>query len=173
VTDTLLAVDPGKRDAGLAFYIGGVLADAAWLAPPNAMPYDVAKHVAMWARRCMINLGDPEGRISMLVVEGQQIYPKGGTAQANELLHLAQLVGGVLARVDCFDRRVVLPREWTGGIPKPVRQRRFLSSATDGEKRLIEAIKPVSKRHNTIDAICLGAWQLGRLRAPHPKDNVQ
>jgi hypothetical protein len=174
MVDTLLSVDPGKRDAGVAFFVAGQLAEATWLAPPNdPLPFDVAKQVAMWARRCMMNLGDSEGRVSTLIVEGQQIYGRGNPATSNELLYLAQLVGGVLARVDHFEHRIVLPRVWTGGVPKPVRQRRFLSQCTDRERAMIEAIKPANKRHNAIDAITMGAWYLGRLRAPTFKDGIQ
>jgi hypothetical protein len=170
---TLLAVDPGKHDAGVAFFISGVLTDAALLIPKEPSPYNVAREVAMWARRCMMNLGDPDGRISMVIVEGQQIYPTTSLSQSQQLLFLAQVVGGVLARVDCFDHKIVLPKEWTKGVPKPVRQRRFLSVCSKYETDLIMAIKPAAKRHNTIDAICLGAFELGRLRVTDPKEEVQ
>ena len=109
----------------------------------------------------------------MVVIEGQQIYGRGIPGASNELLFLAQMVGGVLARVDHFEHRIVLPRVWTGGVPKPVRQRRFLSQCSDRERAMIEAIKPASKRHNAIDAITMGAWHLGRLRAPNIKDEIQ
>lgn len=170
---TLLSVDPGKSDCGVAFFVSGVLTDAAFLAPPNASPYEVAREVAIWGRRCMMNMGDPEGRVSQLIVEGQQIYPMTTLAQSQQLLFLAQTIGGVLARVDCFERKIILPKTWTKGVPKPIRQRRFLSAASDYERSLIMSILPASKRHNTIDAICMGAYELGRLRVGEPDQEIQ
>jgi hypothetical protein len=161
-THTLLAVDPGKSDAGVAFFVNGILTDASFLEVPDGSPYEVAKVVSAWARRCMMNLGDPDGRVGQLVVEGQQIY-RHVRQDPNDLLPLAQTVGGVLARVDAFEREVILPRVWTGGIPKEVRQRHFLASASEWERDMLMAIRPAKKRHNAIDAVMLGAYVLGRL----------
>lgn len=162
MTQTLLSVDPGKADAGVAFFVNGILTDASFLEMEGATPYEVAKLVAAWSRRCMMNLGDPDGRIGLLVVEGQQIY-RGVRQDPNDLLPLAQTVGGVLARVDAFEREVILPRVWTGGVPKEVRQRHFLASASQWERDMLMAIRPARKRHNAIDAVMLGAYVLGRL----------
>jgi hypothetical protein len=159
---TLLAVDPGKSDAGVAFFVDNILTDAHFLEVPSGSPYEVAKIVAAWTRRCMMNLGDPDGRVTHLVVEGQQIY-RGDRRDPNDLIPLAQTVGGVMARVDAFEREIVLPRVWTGGVPKEVRQRRFLAGASDWERNMLMAIRPVKKRHNAIDAAMLGAYVLGRL----------
>lgn len=167
MTHTLLAVDPGAHDAGVAFYVAGNLADCTLLRPKplgEAPTYDVARYVALWASRCMYNLGDPEGRVSQLIVEGQQVYPGPRREDPNALFALAQVVGGVMARVDAFEREIILPRVWTKGVPKEVRQRRFLASLNQRETALISAIKPASKAHNAIDAAMLGAYKLGRIR---------
>lgn len=68
-----------------------------------------------------------------------------------------------MARVDAFEREVILPRIWTGGIPKEVRQRHFLAAASEWERDMLMAIRPAKKRHNAIDAVMLGAYVLGRL----------
>jgi hypothetical protein len=170
---TLLAVDPGKHDAGVAFFVDGVLTDCTFIEVPDGTPYEVAKLVAVWSRRCMMNLGDPDGRISQVVVEGQQIYRGPSKQDPNDLLPLAQTVGGVLARVDAFDREVVLPRVWTGGVPKEVRQRRFLANASQWERDMLMAIRPARKRHNAVDAAMLGAYVLGRLPAEPEGGYVQ
>ena len=146
----------------MAFYYAGILQDAGWLQPPGGTPHDVVKAVAAWARRCMYNLGDPDGRIYELVLEGQQIYGGPRKQDPNDLLPLAQVVGGVIAAVDHLNYRIILPRLWTGGVPKQVRQRRWLQVATESEKAFVSVIKPAEKRHNTVDAIMLGAWALGR-----------
>ena len=114
----------------------------------------------------MMNLGDPRGRISLVACEGQQIYRGGraGLQDPNDLLPLAQVVGGVLARVDCFERRIIMPKDWTGGIPKAVRQRHFLAGTSEWERNLLLAIKPATKRHNVVDAVMMGAYVLGRLK---------
>ena len=159
---TLLAVDPGKHDAGVAFYVDNILTEASFLEVEGG-PYEVAKHVAAWARRCMMNLGDPDGSLSEVVVEGQQVYPR-QRQDPNDLLPLAQTVGGVLARVPAYERHVILPRVWTGGVPKEVRQRHFIAAASQWERDMIMAIRPARKRHNAIDAAMLGAYHLGRVR---------
>ena len=161
---TLGVVDPGKNDAGLAFFVGGHLAEVAFIVPPNGGPYEVARLAAVWFRRAMMNIGDPEGRMSKLVCEGQQIYGRGGPQNPNDLLPLAQTVGGVMARVDAFEREIVLPKTWTGGIPKEIRQRHFLAALKPHESNLLLAIKPAGKRHNVIDAAHLGFYVLGRTR---------
>lgn len=160
---TMLVVDPGKNDAGVAFFVAGKLTEAALIAPPDGTPYEVARYVAAWARRCMINSGDAEGRVGLVLCENQQIYGR-GLGNPNDLLPLAQCVGGVLARVDAFDRQLVLPRVWTGGVPKAVRQRRFLATLQPHELAMVKKVKPASKAHNVIDAIHIGMWHLGRYR---------
>lgn len=168
MTHTLLAVDPGKSDAGVAFYVAGALTEVAWLQvkdQTDLAPVALAAHVTMWWRRCMHNLGTPDGRVSMLVCEGQQVYPGPRRNDPNQLLPLAIMVGATMASVDAFDRQIVLPRVWTGSIPKEVRQRHWLAGLSEREQALIKAIKaPKAKIHNAVDAAMIGAYSLGRLK---------
>jgi hypothetical protein len=165
VSKTILAVDPGKNDAGVAFFVAGRLVEIALIQPPEGTPYEVARYVSMWARRCMFNHANDEGRVGLVLVEGQQIYRR-SKGDPNDLLPLAQCIGGVLARVDSFDRQIVLPAKWTGGVPKPVRQRRLLARLHPEELAMIKAIKPATKAHNVIDAVHIGMWHIGRVETP-------
>lgn len=169
MTHTLVSVDPGSHYAGVAFYVAGHLADVGLVRPHplgKASTYDVALHVSMWVRRCMHNLGQPEGRVSQLICEGQQIYPGPRRNDPNDMVPLAQVVGGVQARVDAFEREIVMPRIWTKSVPKEVRQRRYLASLDEREMSLIDAVVskvPKDYRHDVIDAAMIGAYKLGKL----------
>jgi len=167
MTSTMLVVDPGKKDAGVAFFVAGRLVEVALIVPPTPTPYEVARYVEMWVRRCMYNHAGDGGRVGLVLCEDQQVYGR-SRGNPNDLLPLAQTVGGVLARVDAFDRQLVLPRIWTGGVPKPVRQRRLLAGLQPAELALIKAIKPASKAHNVIDAVHIGLWHLDRVRTVDP-----
>ncbi len=159
---TLLAVDPGAHDAGVAFFIDGRLLECALLRPKPDTPYEVARHVGMWARRVAMNSGS--GRVNRLVCEGQFVYPGPRRNNPNDLFPLAQVVGGVMQTVDCFERNIVMPKEWTGSVPKEVRHRRFLATLDAHETAIILGTKcPKTKLHNVIDACALGRWALGRL----------
>ncbi len=148
----LTIVDPGKQHAGLAEYVNGVLLRCALVTGTD--PYDVAFRASVWAGY----------DIDDLVCEGQQVYGR-GQSDPNDLLPLAQTVGGCMARIKSRRREIVLPRIWTKGVPKPVRIRRWLQTASPGEIALVEALDlSKEQQHNVIDAICLGAWWLGRNR---------
>lgn len=161
--NTLVALDPGTHDAGVALFVDGRLVECALIRPKPDTPFEVARHVGMWVRRAIGNVSGP-GRVNTLICEGQQVYPGPRRENPNALFPLAQVVGGVMQVVDAFERRIVLPRQWTGGVPKEVRQRRFLATLDANETAIIMSVKcPKSKLHNVIDACSLGRWALGRL----------
>jgi hypothetical protein len=58
----------------------------------------------------------------------------------------------------------VLPHEWKGMTPKEIHQPKILACLTPEERAIVDAIKPPSLRHNAIDAIGIGLWDVGRLK---------
>lgn len=144
---SVVAVDPGKDHAGVAELADGVVIRCALIRAEG--PYRVAVGVAAWTGRMLVD---------DLVVEGQQIYPR-SKGDPNDMLPLAQVVGGVLARVTHIDHHNPLPREWKGSTPKDVFTARIEAGLTEAERDLVDRLKlPKSLRHNVLDAIGLGKW---------------
>lgn len=151
---TLLAIDPGKRKLGWAFFADRRLV------------------------RCglsRIDGVDAFGRLAILhslalpcaetgIVELMSVYP-GDRAKGdpNDLIAVAT-VGAELAGRKCDFVRYVSPRDWKGQVPKEIHHERILSRLDEDEKVLV-----VGQNHDTKDAVGLGLYALGRLtqiRAP-------
>jgi hypothetical protein len=58
-----------------------------------------------------------------LVMEGQEIYPR-SKARPNDLVRLAFSAGLLAGRLGRKDVIIAIPKEWTGGVRKDVRQAR-------------------------------------------------
>jgi hypothetical protein len=156
--DSVLAVDPGKEHAGVALGIGGSLKACALIQPEPANPYNVGKHTAFWSARLH------PGRLDLVICEGQQIYRGVQGKDPNDLLDLTYVTGAVHARVHADRKTLVLPRVWTGKIPKEVRLRRVLAALKPDEIKLVEDLN-LSKAmvHNVIDAIGIYLFATERL----------
>lgn len=148
----LLAVDPGKKGAGVAYFVGGVLKRCAFVVGDG--PFEVALAVSLWN----------SVPVSDLVVEGQQIYGRFTATDPNDLLPLAQVVGGVFARIRHHNRHNPLPRQWKGSVAKAVFTERLRADLTDHEAALLSALRlPKRTEHNVLDAIGLGKWCLAHV----------
>lgn len=107
-------------------------------------------------------------RAAILVVEWPRVYAsriRAGEAKGdpNDLLALAGVVSAIAAH---WEKRgsvfSYVPSEWKGQIPKDICGARIMNRLSVAEGSLITAVKPASKRHNTIDAVGLGLHHLGR-----------
>lgn len=149
----LLAVDPGKKGAGVAYFVFGKLIQCGF--PTGEDPFAVARAVADWHR----------GRVvDDLVAEGQQVYGRFTSTDPNDLLPLAQVVGGVFALVEHKKRHNPLPRQWKGSVAKAVFTERLRAGLTDQEASLLSALRlPKRTEHNVLDAIGLGKWWLSNV----------
>ncbi len=90
-----------------------------------------------------------------------RIYPGSGQQKGdlNDLLNLAAVVGG---HEKTFKNHVrVFPAQWKGQVPKKIMNARVLSRLSPQERLRIE--DSGSKTHNTIDAVGIGLYRLGRL----------
>lgn len=154
-----ISIDPGKKDCGIAYFVDGRLKDCALLAPTPGTPYSVALAASAWASRTGVKVFD------LLVVEGQQVYAGPRKQDPNDLIPLAETVGGVMARIQAARTLHPLPREWTKQVPKEVRQRRILGWIKANQPEAFDLIDSVvdkvAKAHNIIDAVHLGYWGLG------------
>lgn len=158
-----VALDPGKHRAGVAVFRDSVLWWAGLCGDGKSGPLSTVR-----ATVAALTLGaQPSPFFSWAIVENQQVYRGLPGPNPNDLIPLAFVAGGVTASIssaaDCAFR-FPLPREWKGSVPKKVWTARILSRLSTAELDILKAVKcPASLRHNTVDAIGLGLWHLGRL----------
>ena len=151
----LLALDPGLRGCGLAYFdANGVLLTAkylknpvkkgggpeAWLGFVEAMPVD------LW-------------RVEHFISEYPQVYRAGASkGDPDDLLQLASVVAVFTANVVAKDYLAVRPREWKGSVPKDVHHARLVKTLTPEEMAMVERAAPPSLRHNVLDAVGIGRY---------------
>ena len=102
-----------------------------------------------------------------VVIEFPQIYGGPAKVDLNDLLDIAGVASAVLSHVATLflisdaNCRFTLPYGWKGNINKAIMTNRISASLTDAERGVIVSVG--AKDHNTIDAVGIGLWQLGRL----------
>jgi hypothetical protein len=137
---TFVAIDPGKHQCGVAKFIDGTLA-VAYLIKPNEL--------SLW-----------ESKYTRLVVEIPRIYPiarqKG---DQNDLIEVAFAAG----KCSAFFQEVkkLYPRDWKGTMPKEKMTARIESRLSPTE--LAQVLTKGALRHNALDAVGIGLFELGRL----------
>ncbi len=139
----ILAIDPGVHSCGMAWFGAGKQLLRAVYAP---------------AHECLV-----QGLPKELIIEMPRIYPGSGQQKGdlNDLLDLAAIVGQVEAWVNADSVVRVFPAKWKGQVPKKIMAERILSKLSANERDAIVHVG--GKDHNTIDAIGIGLWSLGRL----------
>ena len=134
----LVSIDPGVHKSALAVWIGEAL---FWA---DDIPNNEAQNVVL----------SLSGR-AFFVIEKPVLYPTKRKTHKD--------VKNLLAVVDRFlevaqKAKTVSPSEWKGQVPKKIHGPRIIAALTEDEKKGVDL-----KNHNTIDAIGLGLWALGRL----------
>lgn len=136
----MISIDPGKNAAGIAEWAGPKLI-RAYYAPRNEW-HRLRCDTAIWVERQYLTKDHPRpGDIVELA------YAAGLCAG------LSTSTGGTITEV--------LPIRWKGNVPKPIMTKRILSKLDQTELAAIERVG--YKDHNTIDAIGIGLYALGRL----------
>ncbi len=137
----MICIDPGVRACGLAFFS--------------------SDKELIYARYVLVSELRDQVANSPLLIEMPRIYP--GSAQQkgdlNDLLDLAAVVGYCEALFGVGER--VFPARWKGQVPKKIMTARIISKLTPDELSRIARVG--AKDHNTIDAVGIGLWKLGRL----------
>ncbi len=159
--EDFVAVDPGLRGCGVAWFQDGTLAEAVYI--PSEELHErgarcfvvMANAVYQW--RAIRNItGLP------VLVELPQVYhSKHQKGDQDDLIQLAGVVGAI-CQTSCDCVRTVRPREWKGTVAKDVMTRRIESRLDDLERAAIVRWS-AALDHNTLDAVGIGLWQLGRL----------
>lgn len=144
---TTVAIDPGTKSTGFAFFHGDTLshvARAKGLRCNNLDTLDFEK-VRKWRGCC-----------THFVCEVPQVYPQ-SKADPNDMIPLALLAGSLVGFFGSPFVKLPKPREWKGQVPKKIHNARTLAALTPAELQLCGGLS-----HDEIDAVGLGLWYLGR-----------
>lgn len=162
---TLLAVDPGIRGCGVAWFHDSVLTGAAYVKSPCIVDNLANAAVAM--------ANEVVGRINVrgvdeLVVEWPRIYAsriRAGVSKEdpNDLLALAGVDAAIAMALGCVAHSVY-PSDWKGQLKKDPCKARVVSRLWPHEMQAAEsgAKAAGAKSHNMWDAIGIGLHHLGR-----------
>lgn len=171
----LVAIDPGyaKRGQGcaVALFVSGVLASVRFLRPANATPDALAVCATLVVWECP--QVDDRTRCSVPHVV--------------ELAAVGAELAGLFAGACGAKLERVTPSQWKGSTPKPVAHARMWERLSFAERALlggdttIERVHAAQRAgalerwaregahyygawqgHNTLDAVGLGLWKLGR-----------
>lgn len=101
----------------------------------------------------------------LALIEMPRWYPH-DHKDVNDLLDLSVFVGELKHFYEAQGCTVELvwPRTWKGNVPKGITNRRTVEVLSPEEVALIPVRPAKTHDHNTLDAIGLGLWKLGRLR---------
>lgn len=159
----ILAVDPGVRGCGVAFFDGGRLLWAKYVRNParegddlraiDLMAREVAKYRAL-------------SGVDVLALEFPKVYV-GSKAKGDphDLLTLAAIDGALVGHVCAPTLLRFFPREWKGQLDKDACAGRVRSRLDAGEVASIE-LPCTSLQHNVWDAVGIGLFAGGRF-SPH------
>jgi hypothetical protein len=158
--NSLVAVDPGLHQCGVALWQNGRLVWADLVRNPDSVP----GQGALCAREMGFAVGEsvrpytPKRLISgalPLVIEVPQVYTRGRGGDPNDLIDLACVVGAVMAN---FNGAIYTyrPAQWKGQVPKEVCHARARARLTPEEIAIVAANCPPSLAHNVWDAVALG-----------------
>ena len=142
-----LSIDPGAS-TGWALFDGSDLTFAGVLDPECAHPLALVPDVRS---------------VSAIVTEYPEFRPGDTKSNPNDLITLAMRAGvieGMLrAHAPSAWWRRVRPSQWKGSVPKPIHNKRVLGALTAREMALL----PNALKHDTIDAVGIGLWHVGRM----------
>lgn len=153
----LIAVDPGLHACGVAIFTDSVLQDASYIQSDS-------KYTAlnMIAQSMVYSVLAKTGRMyGNMVIELPQVYPV-SKGDPNDLISLAVVIGALVEGFGGHYTQLVKPREWGGQTPKKTKNQRVLKALRESEKAKIVSVG--AKDHNTLDAIGIGLWKLGRYK---------
>lgn len=164
MSSNLLAVDPGLRVCGIAYFNNGTLSFCVLVRNPER---EARGPMAWMALAQQLRAVVPPWCVpDTVVLEVPQVYVIGrGKGDPADLIELAGVDGAIAAQFPDAKHLGYRPRDWKGSVPKDVHQARVLKTLSEADKRLIEESSPASLRHNVIDAVALGAWFLKKNRS--------
>ena len=152
----ILAIDPGLRACGVAWFEKGILIKAD-LVSVKTMESDAKAFLEMANA-----VGAASPPVTHLAIEYPQQYSRAITPRES-VQKLVGVIGALAVTFSDSKTEYYLPRQWKGQVPKAVMHRRVLGRLTEAEQGLIPEL-PVSKLHNVLDAVGIGLHHVGRLK---------
>lgn len=152
----LISIDPGVKFTGWAYFEDKRMEDCGLIK---------AKRLNEMFAKCEETLEYYSRHCNQIVIEKPQVYAQRKMkGDANDLITIG-LVAGFCASL-CLDPHFILPRDWKGTVNKDIMTERIQDRWMNELERGILREAKVAKtyRHNTIDAIGIGLWYLGRHR---------
>jgi hypothetical protein len=155
-----VSIDPGLRACGVAVFENSVLVRAALVKSPER---GVRGPVAWRAMADAVAAYIGRGALDVLVIEVPQVYQqRAWKGDPGDLIELAGVDGALVGALQPFESIGYFPKEWKGQVPKEIHcARTILKLQTRGldEEGKIEPVAQ-SLRHNVVDAVGLGLFQL-------------
>lgn len=152
----LLAIDPGIRGCGVAYFLGQDLIEASYVKNP-ILKGDDPEAIRKMAYRINTHL------VSHLALEIPRVYQ--GSKQKgdpNDLLPLAAICCSVAALCPNASVKGYYPRDWKGTVDPDVMIQRIQGRLSGREATNVISVGK-TKDHNIWDAIGIGLHHLGRL----------
>jgi hypothetical protein len=166
---TLLAVDPGKWQAGVAFFgDDDMLIDAQLVKSRSRNPAQAAFEIGVGARAVIYDGAADEVACEMPNIRSR-MRQKG---DPNDLLFLTLVNGAVWASVPTEKRTPVPVNDWKGSVPKEIMRGRLTGLWGDDPPLVTPTPKltheeleilGLNPNHNVLDAVGIGLWALHRL----------
>lgn len=165
---TIIAIDPGFRDCGVAVFRDGTLVRCDHV-KSKATGLVEAIQFSQTADAVMEFVSDvvEDGHFD-LAIEYPQQYAN-SPAPRESVQKLVGVIGALAARVQAtscgLSVRVTTykPREWKGQVPKEIMFDRILSRLNEDENETLPALSKTRLSH-VYDAIGIGLHHLGRLK---------
>ena len=159
---SILAIDPGLRGSGVAYFEDGHLVRAGYVKSPEKVRTGAP---AWFAMSDAIDAWAPTNP-GLIVIEQQRLRPGKEKGNPQNMMELQGVVGTVLGY---YHRNTITeawyPEQWKGSVKKEVMTARILHRLTLEEFQILDAVKCAeSLKHNVIDAIGIGLFHLGRLK---------
>jgi hypothetical protein len=166
---TLVSIDPGTEETGIALYRDGKLADVDVLRVKRSvgnreqrssgMGRLAVDQVRAW---CGPGGGGTGVRV---VLEYPQVYRHGAGAEVDpdDVLSLVLVLGhvwGTFHGVNGNTLELVRPATWKGQVPKRIMNNRIVGTLSPAEQQLVH--DKVRSNHNALDAVGIGLWALRR-----------
>ena len=155
----LLTIDPGIRGCGVGLFRGAILEQGTYIESHSA-----AQRAGSWVAMVAAVRDFIGARsVAQLVVELPQVYIQARQkGDANDLIQLAAVVGGLCVAFEHAAHKVYLPAEWKGQCPKEIIHERAMKRLSPQELQVITCRrKPLM--HNVKDAVAMGLVFLARM----------
>lgn len=167
----LIAIDPGLRCSGVAFFVNGKLERAFLARGSKAAGTQAWLDMAKAIKQECIEYAEID-KFDELVLEFPQVYrSKYQKGDPNDLLQLAAVVGVIAATGFYTKINYFLPREWKGQVTKEITEARVKKKLSKEELGRIELTKNKKLNTNIWDAIGIGIYYLNGSRALPTKEN--